>query len=131
TDHFYKYGNFNISIQSGDYSLFLVDIFANQPYFRKRILNDLYYAIPPIKNVIVFCDFNTPYESLYLKPFNKRFWNAERKAGSGNMAGWPDKYPLLQIDHLWSAKNLLPVFSSKEPTDMSDHSLIISGFIKK
>lgn len=130
SDHFYKYGKIEATIHNESYSLFIVDIFANQPYFRKRILDDLYKAIDFEKNVIVLGDFNTPYESLHFKPFKENLWNAERKAGSGLVTSWPDKFPLLQIDHIWSSKNILPVYSYNEASDFSDHSIIISAFNK-
>jgi len=130
SDNFYKYAKIEATVNNEPYTLFIVDIFANQPYFRKRILGDLYKAIDIEKNVIVLGDFNTPYESLHLKPFKENFWNAERKAGSGLVTSWPDKYPLLQIDHIWSSKNILPVYSYNEASDFSDHSIIISGFNK-
>lgn len=130
SDHFYKYGKVEATVNNEPYTLFIVDIFANQPYFRKRILSDLYKAIDLEKNVMVLGDFNTPYESLHFKPFKENLWNAERKAGSGLITSWPDKYPLLQIDHIWSSKNILPVYSYNKASDFSDHSLIISGFNK-
>lgn len=132
TDKFYKYGKIEATVNNEQYTLFLVDIYANQPYFRKRILGDLYNAIDQNieKNVITLGDFNTPYESLHLKPFKENLWNAERKAGSGLITSWPDKFPLLQIDHIWSSKNITPVFSYNEASDYSDHAIIISGFNK-
>ena len=128
TDHFYKYGKIELKIKSKSYTLFIVDIFANQPYFRKRILEDFYKSIHQENNNIILGDFNTPYESIHLKPFKKAFWNAERKAGNGFIATWPDKYHLLQIDHIWSSKNMVPVYSQNEGTDLSDHSIIYSKF---
>lgn len=130
SDDFYKYGRVEATVKKEPYSLYIVDIFANQPYFRKRILGDLYKAIDIEKNVIVLGDFNTPYESLHFKPFKENLWNAERKAGSGLVTSWPDKYPLLQIDHIWTSKNILPVYSYNEASDLSDHSILISGFNK-
>lgn len=130
SDPFHKYGKIEATVNNEPYALFIVDIFANQPYLRKRILGDLYKAIEIEKNVIVLGDFNTPYESLHFKPFKENLWNAERKAGSGLVTSWPDKYPLLQIDHIWTSKNILPVYSYNEASDLSDHSIIISGFNK-
>ncbi len=130
SDHYYKYGKIKVTVNNEPYTLFIVDIFVNQPYFRKRILGELYKTIDAEKNVIVLGDFNTPFESLHLKPFKENLWNAERKAGSGLVTTWPDKFPLLQIDHIWSSKNILPVYSYNEASDFSDHAIIISGFNK-
>ncbi len=128
TNYFFKYGKIKTRIDSTLYILSVVDIFANQPYFRKGILEDFYKNIDQKKNHIILGDFNTPYESIHLKLFKKIFWNAERKAGNGFIASWPDKYHLLQIDHIWSSKNIVPVYSNNEATNLSDHSIIFSKF---
>lgn len=130
TDHFYKYNKIEVEVNSELYTITIVDIYANQPYFRKRILNDFYNAIKNDKNSIVFGDFNTPYESLHLKSFKTNMWNAERKAGKGFIASWPHGIPLIQIDHIWSAKNLTPIYSDKNFYDTSDHPLIFATFKK-
>jgi endonuclease/exonuclease/phosphatase (EEP) superfamily protein YafD len=128
SDHFFKYGEIKVKINSKTYNLYIVDIFANQPYFRKRILDSLYKNIDLENNNIILGDFNTPYESIHLEIFKQSFWNAEREAGSGFIASWPDKYHLLQIDHIWSSKSIVPVFSSNESTDISDHSMLFTKF---
>ena len=128
SDHFYKYGKIKIKIKSKIYTLYIVDIFANRPYFRERVLDSLYKNIDLENNNIVMGDFNTPYESIYLNTFRKSFWNAERKAGSGFIATWPSNYRLIQIDHIWSSKNVVPVFSNNESTSISDHSMLFTKF---
>lgn len=98
--------NFNGKI----YSVFLVDIWSNPLFWRKNVIKEVYEKSLVYENVIIFGDFNTPFNSVFFDMYRKSYVNVFRAAGTGFAETWPYGIPLLEIDHVWiSSKGIAPV----------------------
>jgi endonuclease/exonuclease/phosphatase (EEP) superfamily protein YafD len=73
--------------------------------------------------LILSGDFNTPPNSAYLDPVEKRMSNAFHVAGSGFYYSWPSYLPLLAIDHTFVNSRVKVMDYRILPTDLSDHCM--------
>jgi len=117
-----------IKLDEITYSLFIVDIWSNPFFWKKHVIQKVLDMSEKYENVIIMGDFNTPYKSVFFDNYRKKFKNAFRASGTGVSATWPYGIPLLEIDHVWTSKELNPESMQKHFDLLSDHAEISIDF---
>lgn len=81
----------------------VVDVFSATLRSRRLPLDALCRVLEPLEGrpVLLIGDFNTPTDSVHLRPLRCRYANAFELAGSGYAATWPLPLPVLTIDQAW------------------------------
>ena len=125
-----RYLVLEISINKEAYHVILVDIVSNPFISRRNSLRNLLDTSLSYNRTFVMGDFNTPYNSVFFQEYKQQYYHAFQEAGSGFTATWPYGVPLLQIDHIWTSKELLPVHMEKTYHWSSDHALLIVDVIR-
>ncbi|MCK4341879.1 MAG: endonuclease/exonuclease/phosphatase family protein [Phycisphaerae bacterium] len=89
----------------GNETLHIVVVDVKNMLQQSRVspLRNLYQLLGTLDDqpVLLVGDFNTPTDSVYLRPLRRRFSNAFEFAGHGYAATWPLPVPLLTIDQAW------------------------------
>ncbi len=100
----------------------IVDIDSNPLFSRKERFKILIENLNNLKRTIIMGDFNTPYESVFFESYKKQYYHAFQQVGAGFDSTWLFGIPLLQIDHIWTSKDLKPVKFAKDYHLLSDHA---------
>ncbi len=119
-----KYGTTVIDFKTAGVGFYAVDVQGSTDVPREWELNFVNKSIKRKDNTIVLGDFNTPYESIYLKQLKTDFNQAFNKKGNGFRETWFYNIPLLSLDHIWVSKDLKILKSEKIFTTKSDHSIL-------
>ncbi|WP_338355956.1 endonuclease/exonuclease/phosphatase family protein [Yeosuana marina] len=125
-----KYGTTVIDFKTAGIDFYAVDVQGSTDVPREWELNFVNKSITRKDNTIVLGDFNTPYESIYLKQLKKDFNQAFNKKGNGFRETWFYNIPLLSLDHIWVSKDLKVLKTEKFFTTKSDHSML-KTFIRR
>ena len=119
-----KFNTTVINFKTGGINFYAVDVTGSQDVPRSWELGFVDASIKEKQNTIVLGDFNTPFESKYLKPIKQNFNHAFSKKGNGFRETWFWNIPLLSLDHIWVSKDLKILKASKISTFQSDHSMV-------
>ena len=119
-----------INFKTAGVNFYAVDATGSTDVPRKWELTYIIKAIKEKHNTIVLGDFNTPYESSYLKPLKSDFNQAFNKKGNGFRETWFYNLPLLSLDHIWVSKDLKILKTEKIHTFKSDHNML-KTYIKR
>lgn len=79
---------------------------------------------------IMLGDFNTPYESIFFKPF-KTDLNSFHPYSIGMSSTWPLPTPVIEIDQIWVDKSFQPIKLKKYAYPESDHKMLVGYYQKK
>lgn len=124
-----KFSTSVINFETTGINFYAVDITGSTDVPREWGLRFVNESVTRTDNTIVLGDFNTPYESIYLKRFKEHFNQAFNKKGNGFRETWFYNIPLLSLDHIWVSKDLKVLKTKKFYTTESDHSML-KTFIK-
>jgi len=116
-----RYNLLEIELDKNIYHVMIVDIGSNPFFSRKECLETIIKSLPD-RRTIIMGDFNTPYDSVFFHAYKTRCYHAFQEVGTGFSATWPYGIPLLQIDHIWTSKDLKPVNFTKDYHLLSDHA---------
>lgn len=125
-----KYGTTVINFRTAGINFYVVDATGSPDVPRKWELTYINKSIKEKSNTIVLGDFNTPYESSYLKQLKTDFNQAFNKKGNGFRETWFYNLPLLSLDHIWVSKDLKILKTEKIHMFKSDHNML-KTFIKR
>jgi len=124
SDNKSKYGTSVLNFETAGVNFYAVDAQGSLDVPREWGLTYINQSIKEHNNTIVLGDFNTPYESIYLKQLKKDFNHAFSKKGNGFKETWFYNLPLLCLDYIWVSKNLKILKSEKIFSSKSDHSML-------
>ncbi|WP_158447920.1 endonuclease/exonuclease/phosphatase family protein [Aquimarina longa] len=123
----FKFNYATVSLRNQKKSILIADVNAVPFTYRKSALHTIHeFSIKNNPSFIVG-DFNTPYESVHFRDYKNNL-NSFHSVSKGYTATWPYGIPLLEIDQIWSAKKIKPVFLEKEYHPLSDHALLIGRY---
>ena len=94
---------FDLVVGDDEFTILLVDIAAQLSLSRKQPLKDLATLAEKLNDrpVIIMGDFNTPDDSVHLRPLRELCRNIYRENGTGYAATWPMPLPVLTLDQVW------------------------------
>ena len=124
SDNKSKYGTSVLNFETAGVNFYAVDAQGSLDVPREWGLTYINQSIKEHNNTIVLGDFNTPYESIYLKQLKKDFNHAFSKKGNGFKETWFYNLPILSLDYIWVSKNLKILKSEKIFSSKSDHSML-------
>jgi hypothetical protein len=124
SDNKSKYGTSVLNFETAGVNFYAVDAQGSLDVPREWGLTYINQSIKEHNNTIVLGDFNTPYESIYLKQLKKDFNHAFSKKGNGFKETWFYNLPLLCLDYIWVSKDLKILKSEKIFSSKSDHSML-------
>jgi len=113
-----------INFKTDNINFYAVDVMGSPDVPRSWELSFVNKNIKNEDSTIVLGDFNTPYESMYLKRFKSDFNHAFNKKGNGFRETWLNNIPLLSLDHIWVSKDLKILKTEKTFTTKSDHNML-------
>ena len=125
-----KHGSTVISFKTANINFYAIDVQGSPDVPREWELRYVNESIQKTESTIVLGDFNTPYESMHLKQFKKKFNQAFNEKGNGFRETWFYNIPYLSLDHIWVSKDLKVLKTKKFYTTESDHSML-KTFIKR
>ena len=109
----------------GTFRLSLADLDSN-PLLSRRAQIDAWRAATRRDDEgpeIVVGDFNTPFDSVWLRDLKSTHRHAFATAGKGLHVTWPLPCPVLALDHVW-VRGLLPVRCRRDFSRNSDHAAL-------
>lgn len=109
-------------------SVALVDVISNLHYGRAEPLRNLTGVLNelPARPQVVMGDFNTPPESVWFESLREHYACAFDRAGRGLRTTWPVPAPVLQLDFLWTRKDVVVHQCFHRWTLASDHRPVIA-----
>lgn len=119
-----KKGTSVINFKTWGVNFYAIDVQGSIDISREPELIFVSKNIIKKTNTIVLGDFNTPYESVYLKQIKKDFNQAFNKKGNGFRETWFNNLPVLSLDHIWVSKDLKVLKTEKFYSLKSDHSML-------
>lgn len=123
----YRLNYIKATINQMSVYIMVVDIFAD-PLLNKEIPLGIIHEFSKKNPVdVLIGDFNTPYESVFFKPFKTNF-NSFHPYSVGMTYTWPLPVPLIEIDQIWLAKSYQPLKLQKFCYKNSDHKLLIAEY---
>lgn len=120
-----------INFKTAGINFYAVDAAGSTDVPREWGLTYINQSIKERNNTIVLGDFNTPFESIYLKQLKNDFNHAFSKKGNGFKETWFYNLPLLCLDYIWVSKDLKILKSEKTFSSKSDHSMLKTIIQKK
>jgi endonuclease/exonuclease/phosphatase (EEP) superfamily protein YafD len=100
----------------------LVDVYANPWLTRRRQLAETLALAQAEPLAVVMGDFNTPLESVHLRPFREKMTNAFEAAGNGLRETWFWGLPILSLDQVWVGPGWKVLEAKKLQSRESDHA---------
>lgn len=119
-----------INFKTAGINFYAVDVTGSSDVPRSWELSFVNKQIKETLNTVVLGDFNTPYESSYLKQLKTNFNQAFNKKGNGFRETWFYNLPILSLDHIWVSKDLKILKTEKIYTFKSDHNML-KTYIKR
>ncbi len=117
---------FDLVIGDSEFTLLLVDISAQLSLSRKQPLQELATLAEKLNDrpLMIIGDFNTPDDSVHLRPLHNHCRNIFRENGTGYAATWPMPVPVLALDQVWvnphvnasKCEHLWSIYSDHRPT---------------
>lgn len=126
-DESFKFNYITVTLDNQKKSILIADVNAVPFTNRKSALHTIYEFTIKNNPSFIVGDFNTPYESVHFGDFKNNL-NSFHMTSKGFTATWPYGIPLFEIDQIWSAKKIKPVFLKKEHYKISDHALLIGVY---
>ncbi|KAA1245804.1 endonuclease/exonuclease/phosphatase family protein [Aquimarina sp. RZ0] len=123
----FKFNEIHFTSNNEKRSVLIADINAIPFGTRSTALDSIYKFAIKNNSSFIMGDFNTPYESVYFDDFRKNLQSFHSVA-TGFTATWPYGVPLLEIDQIWSNKNIQPVLLEKKYYKVSDHALLTATY---
>ena len=120
---------FDLAVGDDEFTLLLVDISAQLSLSRKQPLQDLAVLAEKLNDrpLIIMGDFNTPDDSVHLRPLSNHCRNIFRENGTGYTATWPVPLPVLALDQVWANQHVEASQCEHLWTIFSDHRPAISS----
>lgn len=108
--------------------IFLVDFPSNPRVTRQTLIQNPQLLRPPPSGTgrVLMGDFNTPRDSKWFDAYEGLYANAFDQSGQGWRKTWPSLVPVLDIDHIWTAGNLLAVCTRVPAIRSSDHRPVVA-----
>jgi endonuclease/exonuclease/phosphatase (EEP) superfamily protein YafD len=108
--------------------IFMVDFPSSPRATRQQFIQNPKLLHPPAAGTgrILMGDFNTPRDSTWFAAYQGIYSNAFDQSGAGWRKTWPAVLPVLDIDHIWTAGNLLAVCTRVPAIRLSDHRPVIA-----
>lgn len=130
-----KRNRFQVSraqLDGRDITVILADLDSNPVKSRRRPMKflDELAAAHGTESLIIMGDFNLPRESVYFDSWSLKFREAFDVAGDGRRETWPNLFPILSIDHVWTTTDLQAVRCSKRCHWASDHCALVTDFVE-
>ena len=95
------YARFEVSGLGDPFPVVVADVIPSFFHSREPQLQEVLAHGQNRRDAILVGDFNTPLESVFIKPYRANYTNALEIGGGGFRETWPLRLPLLSIDHLW------------------------------
>ncbi len=117
-------------LQEKRVTLVLVDVRSSPLMPRRRPLEWLNTVLDsaPDGPVIVMGDFNTPTDSVLLRPLRENYKNAFEIAGHGLDSTWPVPCPVLALDQVWGNRHVVFHRCRLDWSWLSDHRPVVTEF---
>ena len=116
------------TFQGRPLEIFLVDFPSNPGTTRRPFIQSPQLLSPPPSGTgrVLMGDFNTPRDSTWFAAYEGLYTNTFDQSGQGWRKTWPSLAPVLDIDHIWIAGNLLAVCTRVAAIKSSDHRPVIA-----
>jgi len=116
-----------VTTPGGPLSLVVVDVESELLSNRGPLIARVYELAASLPTpTIVLGDFNTPHTSSFFTEFRRSFQHAFESSGSGLIPTWPALLPVLDLDHVWLSRDIVPVHARTLRTFRSDHAMLIA-----
>lgn len=114
---------FDVSVDGQEFTILLVDISATLMLTRRQPLQDLADLSAQLADrpLVIMGDFNTPDDSILLKPLRTHCRLSFRERGAGYAATWPMPLPVLTLDQIWVNKRVTVSHAEYRWSIYSDH----------
>lgn len=119
-----KFSTTVINFKTAGINFYAVDATGSTDVPKEWGLTFINQSIKEKTNTIILGDFNTPYESIYLRQLKNDFNHAFSKKGNGFKETWFYNLPLLCLDYIWVSKDLKILKTEKIFSTKSDHSIL-------
>lgn len=114
-------------LQHGVFTIAITDTFQDPSMDKRKTLGTVLKLVRQYNSDIIVGDFNTPYESVHFKAYEKDY-QSMRYFGQGFTATWLFGYPILEIDQIFVRKKFTPLSLKKFHKIGSDHAMLIGFF---
>lgn len=114
-------------LNTGPILIALTDTFQEPTMDKRKTLEMVWQLASQNKSDIIVGDFNTPYESVHFRNFETNY-TSFHDYGQGFTATWPFGIPLLEIDQIFTRKELTPILLQKFYYSVSDHAMLVGYF---
>lgn len=120
------FARFEVQGLGPDFPVVVADVYPLPFRSREGQLAEVLNHAQSRSDAILMGDFNTPLESVWLKPFRENYTHALEAAGEGFKETWPLGLPLLSLDHLWLGHDWEVVEARKVwRVPASDHAALL------
>jgi endonuclease/exonuclease/phosphatase (EEP) superfamily protein YafD len=125
------YSLYDIRVKDHSFRLLQVDIIAKPTKSRRAPLTALAQIADSLQDqpLVIAGDFNTPRDSVFLKPLRTHHSNSWEKAGIRDADTWPWPVPVLSLDQIWSNDRLKPLRCQTAGNWRSDHLWVEAEFV--
>ena len=119
---------FDVRVDGAEFVILLVDIASDIFRSRRAPLLGLTNLAEQLADrpVVIMGDFNTPDDSVWLKPLETHYQNAFRMRGSGYAPTFPVPLPVLALDQIWFSQSVNVAECWHGWSIESDHRPVIS-----
>jgi endonuclease/exonuclease/phosphatase family metal-dependent hydrolase len=125
------YSLYELAVKGREFRLLQVDIDGRPAKPRRAPAAELVSLADSLRDLplIIAGDFNTPRDSVFLKPLRAHHQNAWESAGSRGADTWPWPFPVLSLDQIWSNSLLKPLRCQTAGNWRSDHLWVEAEFV--
>lgn len=118
-----QYKHLAVEMDEEVLQIFIVDVKSAPLKSRRETLKQLAQVVTSLEDqpVLVMGDFNTPADSVHFVPLRETFVNAFESHGNGYACTWPNPFPVLQLDHIWTNHRVAVSLCTTSWTIRSDH----------
>ena len=123
-----KFIELDVTVDGRTWHVILVDGEADPLRSREPLLTQVLQAASGKgKDTLVMGDFNTPVESGWFDSWRTAgLHHATEGARSGFRETWPNPWPVLTIDHIWSSPDAPPLRMQRLKLNSSDHLAVLA-----
>ena len=117
---------FDVSVRGRSFRVLLVDAQPIPPFNREPVMRGIVDAAQTDSDLplVVMGDFNTPHDSVWLRPLRASMTNVFEVAGHGWLPTWPALLPFVAIDQVWVDGGFEARCSHQDFSWLSDHRRI-------
>lgn len=122
-----KYARYEVTRDGRVLDALLVDIKSNPLRSRREALTALVQLVEQLADrpLLVMGDFNTPVDSVYVRPLSRLLTNAFESCGNGHYVTWPVPAPVLSLDQVWASPKVNLHTCELAWTWRSDHRPVV------